>query len=106
MYFIVDPNDDFVIIKEQIFGVIRVNKALSYDRQKYYSLSVQAVDTSGKSSEATVNVNVTDKNRHAPVFEETEYTFYISEAAQPGDTIGRVKVRQLTIWVLILYWMR
>jgi len=75
-----------------MFGVIKVNSLLSYDRKREYSLSVAAVDTSGKSSQCVVKVTVTDKNRHRPTFTQQEFTFNISEDKPVGALVGRITV--------------
>ena len=38
---------------------------------------MKAIDESGKSAECTVRINVTDKNRFSPEFQELEYSFDI-----------------------------
>ena len=53
---------------------------------------MKAIDESGKSAECTVRINVTDKNRFSPEFQELEYSFDISEDVGNGASIGQVKV--------------
>lgn len=57
---------------------------------------MQAADQALQTAECTVRINVTDKNRHPPQFDEEEYTFSVSEAAGSGTSVGSVKVHTYT----------
>lgn len=41
-------------------------------------LSVSATDPGGKADTATVNINITDANNYAPVFENAPYSASVS----------------------------
>ncbi len=50
-------------------------------------MSVNAVDSGGRFATATVNINVTDSNNHAPRFENTPYVVDVFEDTPAGSTV-------------------
>ena len=57
-----------------------------------YSFDVIARDNGSprESTTVTVNVKVVDKNDNEPTFDQTSYSFNISEDAQVNTLVGRV----------------
>lgn len=53
----------------------------------HYRLSVNAVDSGGRFATASVNINVTDSNNHAPNFENTPYIVDVFEDTPVGATV-------------------
>ena len=53
----------------------------------FYRLSVNAVDSGGRFATASVNINVTDSNNHAPNFENTPYIVDVFEDTPIGSTV-------------------
>lgn len=62
-------------------GGLYVKKALDYENQKSYSLSIVAIDGDGRETNANILIYVTDENDNAPIFESVEYTRTIREGA-------------------------
>lgn len=87
-------------------GGLYVKKALDYEHQKSYSLSIVAIDGDGRETNANILVYVTDENDNAPIFESPEYTrtiregaiefepeFYVRATDIDGPTQGNGRVR-------------
>lgn len=71
--------DNFYINPET--GGIYLLRALDYEKQSTYSLTVVAVDGGGRESNANLYVDVLDVNDNHPRFESTEYSRTIREGA-------------------------
>ncbi|XP_059145720.1 protocadherin Fat 4-like [Physella acuta] len=55
-----------------------------------FPLTYIVTDSRGKSTTATVTVNVYDVNDNAPVFAQTQYTLAVTECTEVGTSIGKV----------------
>lgn len=66
-------------------GNIYVNKALDYETQHSYSLSIVARDGGGKVSSASLMIELEDVNDNDPLFEQSEYSRIIRESATSFD---------------------
>ncbi|KAL1432894.1 hypothetical protein MTO96_001889 [Rhipicephalus appendiculatus] len=84
-----DPNHDFEVGQDT--GVLRVRRALDYERRTRYLLTVQAEDCAGaggtelRFDTATVTIAVTDVNDNAPAFVDSPYELHVVEnAATPA----------------------
>ena len=77
----------FTISSHQGAGLITIAQPLDYNKSKFYKLSVNAVDSGGRFDTATVNINVTDSNNHAPRFEATPYIEDVFEDTPIGSTV-------------------
>lgn len=62
-------------------GGLFVNRALDFEKQKSYSLTMVAKDGGGKVSTVNVFVEVQDVNDNAPVFDSSEYSRTIRDGA-------------------------
>lgn len=62
-------------------GGIYVAQLLDYEKQKSYSLNLQAKDGGGKGSTASIFIEVLDVNDNAPIFEASEYSRTIRDGA-------------------------
>ncbi|XP_077983801.1 protocadherin Fat 1-like isoform X2 [Glandiceps talaboti] len=73
-------------------GEITVVEPLDFEMAKDYYITVQAVDGGDQPQHdlTTVNINVTDSNDNAPIFNQQMYSIVISEAAQAGDSVLQV----------------
>ena len=80
-YFVID------LLSGEIFTTAR-----NLDREEVQNVSftAQAVDQDGFVATANVIVDINDVNDEAPKFEQTSYTFTISEDAYNSFSIGRV----------------
>ncbi|KAK8767142.1 hypothetical protein V5799_006076 [Amblyomma americanum] len=80
-----DPNHDFEVGQDT--GVLRVRRALDYERRTRYLLTLQAEDCAGaegtelRFDTATVTVAVTDVNDNAPAFVDSPYELHVVENA-------------------------
>lgn len=68
-------------------GLISIAQPLNFNKEQHYKLSVNAVDSGGRFATATVNINVTDSNNHAPRFENTPYVVDVFEDTPVGSTV-------------------
>ncbi|XP_011302373.1 cadherin EGF LAG seven-pass G-type receptor 2 [Fopius arisanus] len=66
-------------------GGIWLVKALDYEVQKSYSLTMEARDGGGRVSTVNVIIEVADVNDNAPVFEQKEYSRTVREGATSFD---------------------
>lgn len=65
-------------------GLISVAQPLDYKQEKRFVLTVQASDSGGRSDTASVYLNVSDANTHAPAFEAAPYSATVFEDAPIG----------------------
>ncbi|KAL6461373.1 hypothetical protein MHYP_G00295170 [Metynnis hypsauchen] len=83
--------DPAMFIINPVTGAIRVNAA-GLDREKYpeYTLKVAAADMQGEGrvGTGTAVITVTDRNDHAPQFEQTSYS-----VSTPENKVGAVVVK-------------
>lgn len=70
-------SDNFYTDSES--GGLFVGKNLDYEYQKSYSLSIVAVDSGGRETNANLYVDIVDVNDNYPMFESLEYTRTIRE---------------------------
>lgn len=70
-------SDNFYTDKES--GGLFVKKNLDYEQQKSYSLTIVAVDSGGRETNANLFVDIVDINDNYPTFESLEYTRTIRE---------------------------
>ena len=80
--------NSFSISSHQGAGKITIAQPLDYNKNKYFKLSIKAIDSGGRFSTSDVNVNITDSNNHAPRFENTPYIFDVFEDAPIGSTVS------------------
>ncbi|CAG2240946.1 FAT4 [Mytilus edulis] len=80
----------------QATGMIKVQDSAAMDREKHPTLScqVKAKGTHGKhllSNASSITVNLVDENDNNPVFNMTEYSFYIKKNHTVGSIVGEVR---------------
>ncbi|XP_016921882.1 cadherin-23 isoform X3 [Apis cerana] len=66
-------------------GGISVSKALDYEAQKSYSLTMEAKDGGGRVSAVNILIELEDVNDNKPTFEQKEYTRTVREGATSFD---------------------
>ncbi|XP_028444575.1 protocadherin alpha-8-like [Perca flavescens] len=66
---------------------------LDREKQSHYDLTITAKDAGhpSLSSEKTISVVVSDVNDNSPEFSLSPYTFYVTEANEPGTSVFSVK---------------
>lgn len=79
-------------------GLISVAQPLDYKQEKRFVLTVQASDSGGRSDTATVYLNVSDANTHAPAFEAAPYSATVFEDAPIGNK--HLLQRNLTVYTV------
>ena len=77
----------FSISSHQGAGEITIAHPLDYNKSKFFKLSVKAIDSGGRFTTSSVNINVTDSNNHAPRFENTPYIVDVFEDSPIGSTV-------------------
>lgn len=73
-------------------GVISIVEPLDYERAHNYILTVVATDLGVPplSTQATVNITVTDSNDNPPIFTQLSYNAQVKEHTQIGDVVLHV----------------
>lgn len=77
----------FSISTQNGLGLITIAQPLDYKQEKRFILTITATDSGGKMDTATVNINITDANNFAPVFENAPYHAHVFEDAPIGTTV-------------------
>lgn len=77
----------FAITSQNGRGLITIAQSLDYKQEKRFVLTITATDSGGRSDTATVNINITDANNFAPMFENAPYTASVFEDAPIGSTV-------------------
>ncbi|XP_019772654.2 fat-like cadherin-related tumor suppressor homolog isoform X8 [Dendroctonus ponderosae] len=78
---ILDGNSGDSFIISPSTGVITTQKYLDYETNKFYNLSVIAINMASISATCNVIIHILDKNDNAPEFLQLKYFGVISEAA-------------------------
>ncbi|XP_041850205.1 LOW QUALITY PROTEIN: protocadherin Fat 3a [Melanotaenia boesemani] len=71
----------------QYSGVITTQKPLDYETTASYTLTVQAANMAGMTSNATVLIHVLDENDNSPVFQQHHYYGSINEVAPVNSVV-------------------
>ncbi|CAG2190845.1 FAT4 [Mytilus edulis] len=93
---------------DQATGMIKVQDSAGLDRERHPTLScqVKAKGTHGKhllSNASSITVNLVDENDNNPVFNMTEYSFYIKKNQTVGSIVGEVKASDKDLAPAISY---
>ncbi|XP_030002136.1 protocadherin alpha-3-like isoform X6 [Sphaeramia orbicularis] len=78
--------------EENMYSLV-TKSPLDREKQSKYDVTIVAKDA-GKpplSSEKTISVVISDVNDNSPVFSLSPYTFYVTEANEPGTSVFSVK---------------
>ena len=97
-YHIVDGNQEEHFRMDEKSGQISINKALDYDMEHEYNLTIQASDLAyqSKHSQSVLKIILTDVNDNEPFFERTHYDAYLKENSAPGSKIITTDISPLT----------
>lgn len=79
----------FSISSQNGQGLLSVAQPLDYKQERRFVLTVQASDSGGRTDTATVYLNVSDANTHAPAFEAAPYSANVFEDAPIGTVYNR-----------------
>lgn len=77
----------FAITSQNGRGLVTIAQPLDYKQERRFILSVTATDSGGRSDTATININITDANNFAPIFENAPYSASVFEDAPIGTTV-------------------
>ncbi|XP_070819200.1 protocadherin alpha-8-like isoform X25 [Chaetodon trifascialis] len=79
-------------LQDKMFSLV-TKSPLDREKQSHYDLTITAKDAGQPplSSEKTISVVVSDVNDNSPEFSLSPYTFYITEANEPGASVFSVK---------------
>ncbi|CAF92207.1 unnamed protein product, partial [Tetraodon nigroviridis] len=91
----INDNSPFALspsLKDKMYSIV-TKSPLDREQTVKYDLTITAKDAGqpSLSSERTITVVVSDVNDNSPEFSLSPYTFYISEANQPGTSVFAVK---------------
>ncbi|CAH2300904.1 protocadherin Fat 4 [Pelobates cultripes] len=86
-YTVSDDDEDGMFFLNPVTGVFNVTRALDYEIQQYYILTVCAEDGGGQSSCVRVYFNILDINDNPPVFSLSSYSTSVMENVPRGSTI-------------------
>lgn len=86
-YTVTDDDEDGMFFLNPVTGVFNVTRALDYEIQQYYILTVCAADGGGQSSCVRVYFNILDINDNPPIFSMSSYSTSIMENLPYGSTI-------------------
>ncbi|XP_076594799.1 protocadherin alpha-8-like isoform X22 [Chaetodon auriga] len=79
-------------LQDKMYSLV-TKSPLDREKQSHYDLTITAKDAGQPplSSEKTISVVVSDVNDNSPEFSLSPYTFYITEANEPGASVFSVK---------------
>ncbi|XP_036933950.1 protocadherin alpha-8-like [Acanthopagrus latus] len=79
-------------LKDKMYSLV-TKSPLDREKQSHYELTITAKDAGQPplSSEKTISVVVSDVNDNSPEFSLSPYTFYVTEANEPGTSVFSVK---------------
>ncbi|XP_044220522.1 protocadherin alpha-8-like [Thunnus albacares] len=79
-------------LQDKMYSLV-TKSPLDREKQHLYDLTIMAKDAGqpSLSSEKTISVVVSDVNDNSPEFSLSPYTFYITEANEPGASVFSVK---------------
>uniref|UniRef100_UPI0037E7D284 protocadherin alpha-8-like n=1 Tax=Semicossyphus pulcher TaxID=241346 RepID=UPI0037E7D284 len=79
-------------LQDKMYSLV-TKTPLDREKQSHYDLTITAKDAGHPplSSEKTISVVVSDVNDNSPEFSLSPYTFYVTEANEPGTSVFSVK---------------
>ncbi|KAM8732221.1 protocadherin alpha-8-like isoform 14-T14 [Acanthopagrus schlegelii] len=79
-------------LQDNMYSLV-TKSPLDREKQSHYELTITAKDAGQPplSSEKTISVVVSDVNDNSPEFSLSPYTFYVTEANEPGTSVFSVK---------------
>ncbi|CAH6789163.1 Fat4 [Phodopus roborovskii] len=86
--YVVDEDDgDGVFFLNPVTGVFNLTRALDYETQQYYILTVRAEDGGGQFTTIRAYFNILDVNDNPPVFSMSSYSTSLMENLPLGSTV-------------------
>ncbi|XP_064829728.1 protocadherin gamma-A5-like isoform X11 [Oncorhynchus masou masou] len=78
---------------DHVYGVIKLNGHIDYEKRKHYEIDVQATDQGGHSDACKLIIEVIDTNDNKPSINIMSKTSAISENAQPGTVVTMMNIQ-------------
>lgn len=86
-YTISEDDEEGIFFLNPVTGVFNLTRALDYEAQQYYILTVCAEDGGGQATAIRVYFNILDVNDNPPVFGMASYSSSLMENLPSGSTI-------------------
>jgi protocadherin Fat 4 len=86
-YVVEEDDGDGVFFLNLVTGVFNLTRALDYETQQYYILTVRAEDGGGQSTTIRAYFNILDVNDNPPVFSMSSYSTSLMENLPLGSTV-------------------
>lgn len=86
-YTVSEDDEEGIFFLNPVTGVFNLTRALDYEAQQYYILTVRAEDGGGQSTAIRVYFNILDVNDNPPVFGMASYSTSLMENLPPGSAI-------------------
>lgn len=96
-YEIKKGNTDHVFQINQYSGVITTQRPLDFETISSYTLTIQAANMAGMTSNATLVIQVVDENDNPPMFQQDHYHGSISEVAPINSVVLNIDHLPLVI---------
>ncbi|XP_031647243.1 protocadherin beta-16-like [Oncorhynchus kisutch] len=78
---------------DHVYGVVKLNGHIDYEKRKHYEIDVQATDQGGHSDACKLIIEVIDTNDNKPSINIMSKTSAISENAQPGTVVTMMNIQ-------------
>ncbi|XP_040330360.1 protocadherin Fat 4 isoform X2 [Herpailurus yagouaroundi] len=86
-YIVNEDDEDGIFFLNPVTGVFNLTRALDYEAQQYYILTVRAEDGGGQFTTIRVYFNVLDVNDNPPIFSLNSYSTSLMENLPLGSTV-------------------
>uniref|UniRef100_A0A8C9FVS6 Cadherin domain-containing protein n=1 Tax=Pavo cristatus TaxID=9049 RepID=A0A8C9FVS6_PAVCR len=86
-YTVSEDDEEGMFFLNPVTGVFNLTRALDYEAQQYYILTIRAEDGGGQFTTIRVYFNILDINDNPPVFSMTSYSTSLMENLAPGSAI-------------------
>ncbi|OXB63489.1 hypothetical protein ASZ78_014916, partial [Callipepla squamata] len=86
-YIVSEDDEEGVFFLNPVTGVFNLTRALDYETQQYYILTIRAEDGGGQFTTIRVYFNILDINDNPPVFSMASYSTSLMENLAPGSAI-------------------
>lgn len=86
-YVVSEDDEDGLFFLNPVTGVFNLTRALDYEAQQFYILTVQAEDGGGQWASVRAYFSVLDVNDNAPVFGSDSYSTSVMENLPVGSAV-------------------
>lgn len=103
-YVVEEDDGDGIFFLNLVTGVFNLTRALDYETQQYYILTVRAEDGGGQSTTIRAYFNILDVNDNPPVFSMSSYSTSLMENLPLGSTVLVFNVTDADDGMSFLWW--